>query len=93
MKTAPIIVLSSEERKTLTAWSRGRSAPARLVLRAKIVLAAADNKTNESIAAECHTSKPSVGRWRTGRNPATDPRIPTVKCGLSSTRGSMPASR
>ena len=64
MKTAPIIVLSSEERKTLTAWSRGRSAPARLVLRAKIVLAAADNKTNESIAAECHTSKPTVGRWR-----------------------------
>jgi len=32
------------------------------VLRAKIVLAAADDKTNESIAAECHTSKPTVGR-------------------------------
>jgi transposase len=64
MKTAPIIVLSNDERKTLTAWSRGRSTPARLVLRAKIILAAADDKTNESIAAECHTSKPTVGRWR-----------------------------
>ena len=64
MKTAPTIVLSNDERKTLTAWSRGRSTPARLVLRAKIVLAAADDKTNESIAAECHTSKPTVGRWR-----------------------------
>jgi len=64
MKTAPIIVLSNDERKTLTTWSRGRSTPARLVLRAKIVLAAAEGKTNETIAAELHTSKPTVGRWR-----------------------------
>jgi transposase len=64
MKTAPIIVLANDERRTLTTWSRGRSTPARLVLRAKIVLAAAEGKTNESIAAELHTSKPTVGRWR-----------------------------
>jgi transposase len=64
MKTAPTIVLSNDERKALTAWSRGRSTPARLVLRAKIVLAAAEGKTNETIAAECRTSKPTVGRWR-----------------------------
>jgi transposase len=64
VKTAPIIVLSDDERKTLTTWSRGRSTPARLVLRAKIVLAAAEGKTNETIAAELHTSKPTVGRWR-----------------------------
>lgn len=64
MKIATVIVLSNDERKTLTMWSRGRSTPARLVLRAKIVLAAADGKTNETIAAELHTSKPTVGRWR-----------------------------
>lgn len=64
MKTAPVIVLSDDERKTLATWSRGRSTPARLVLRAKIVLAAAEGKTNETIAAELHTSKPTVGRWR-----------------------------
>ena len=64
MKTAPNIVLSNAERKILTSWSRGRSTAARLVLRAKIVLAAADGKTNEIIAAELHTSKPTVGRWR-----------------------------
>ena len=64
MKTAPMIVLSNDERRTLTTWSRGRSTPARLVLRAKIVLAAAEGKTNETIAAELHTSKPTVGRWR-----------------------------
>jgi transposase len=64
MKTAPMIVLADDERRTLTRWSRGRSTPARLVLRAKIVLAAAEGKTNETIAAELHTSKPTVGRWR-----------------------------
>jgi transposase/DNA-binding CsgD family transcriptional regulator len=64
MKTAPTIVLSSAERKILTTWSRGRSTPARVVLRARIVLAAAEGKTNETIAAELHTSKPTVGRWR-----------------------------
>lgn len=64
MRTAPIIVLSDDERKMLAAWSRGRSTPARLVLRAKIVLAAAEGKTNEAIAAELRTSKPTVGRWR-----------------------------
>jgi transposase len=65
MKVAPTIVLSDEERKTLVTWSRGRSTPARLVLRAKIILAAAEGKMNETIAAELGTSKPTVGRWRT----------------------------
>ena len=65
MKIAPIITLSEEERKTLESWSRGRSTQARLVLRAKIVLAAASGKTNEVIAMELGTSKATVGRWRT----------------------------
>ena len=61
---APVITLSDEERKTLEAWSRGRSTQARRVSRAKVVLMAADGMTNESIAAELGTSKPTVGRWR-----------------------------
>src|SRR3974390_3276559 len=64
MKKAPGIVLSDSERKTLETWSRGRSTQARLVLRARIVLAAAEGKLNETIAAELETSKPTVGRWR-----------------------------
>jgi transposase/DNA-binding CsgD family transcriptional regulator len=64
MKSAPIIILSDSERKTLETWSRGRSTQARLVLRAKIVLMAAEGKTNETIAVELSTSKPTVGRWR-----------------------------
>jgi transposase len=64
MKIAPAIVLSADERSTLTKWSHGRSTPARVVLRAKIILAAAEGKMNETIAAEMGTSKPTVGRWR-----------------------------
>ena len=56
MKIAPAAVLSDEERRTLAKRSHGRSTPARLVLRAKIVLAAAEGKMNETIAAELGTS-------------------------------------
>lgn len=64
MKTAPVIILSEAERKTLETWSRGRRTQARRVLRARIVLLAAEGKTNEIIATELGTSKPTVGRWR-----------------------------
>ncbi|QVL31345.1 IS630 family transposase [Telmatocola sphagniphila] len=65
MKVALPILLSDEERQTLTSWSRGRSTPARLVLRAKIILAAAAGVRNKDIAQQCGTSKPTVARWRT----------------------------
>jgi transposase len=65
MKLAPVITLSDAERKALESWSRGRSTQARRVLRAKIVLMASEGKTNEAIAVELGTSKPTVGRWRT----------------------------
>jgi hypothetical protein len=41
MRVAKPVALTSEQRATLVKWSRGRSTPARLVQRAKIVLAAA----------------------------------------------------
>jgi hypothetical protein len=55
MRVAKTITISSDERKTLGKWARGRSTPARLILRAKIVLAAADGKLNQDIAAELGT--------------------------------------
>lgn len=64
MKTAPVITLSDKERQTLVAWSRGRRTPARLVLRAKIVLAAAEGTMNQDIAAQVGTSKKTVSLWR-----------------------------
>ena len=64
MRVAPQITLDDETRKILQRWSRGRSTPARLVLRAKIVLLAARGKQNNDIAVELGTERTIVGRWR-----------------------------
>lgn len=64
MRIAPAITLSEEDRKALKAWSRGRSTPARLVQRARIVLLAADGRENIDIAGEVGTDRQTVGRWR-----------------------------
>ncbi len=64
MRVAPQILLDDEEGKILQRWSRGRSTPARLVLRAKIVLHAAQGKQNKAIAVDLGTERTIVGRWR-----------------------------
>jgi len=64
MRIAPTIVLSDDDRSTLQRWSKGRSMPARLVIRARIILAAAEGKTNDVIAEEQSTDPGLVGRWR-----------------------------
>jgi len=64
MRVAPQITLDDKTRKILQRWSRGRSTPARLVLRAKIVLLAAQGKQNNDIAVELGTERTIVGRWR-----------------------------
>ncbi len=65
MRVAPAVSLSEEERSTLTRWSRGRRTQARLVVRAKIVLAAATGRENRDIAQELVVTRRTVGRWRT----------------------------
>jgi transposase len=64
VRIAPAITLSDDDRSTLQRWARGRSTPARLVLRAKIVLAAAEGKQNNDIADELDTDRLLVGKWR-----------------------------
>jgi transposase len=64
MRVAVPITLTDDETNTLTKWSRGRSTPARLVLRARIVLHAAEGMTNAAIAEELDTDRECVGRWR-----------------------------
>lgn len=65
MKTARMIELVGAERRQLDRWSRGRSTPARLVLRAKIVLLAAAGIMNKDIAEQLNTSRKTVSLWRT----------------------------
>src|SRR6516164_9568743 len=64
MRRACQIIVSDPDRTTLERWSRGRSTQARLVTRARIVLAAAQGKENKDIAAELGISRGAVARWR-----------------------------
>src|SRR5271169_1205522 len=64
VRMAPRITLDARQRETLTRWSRGRSTPARLVLRSKIVLLAADGKQSKEIAEKLKADRGLVGRWR-----------------------------
>ena len=64
MRVAPKVVLTNEQRRVLQRWARGRTAPARLVRRAKIVLLASEGKENREIAAELDIERTIVGRWR-----------------------------
>ena len=50
MRIAPQVVLTSEQRATLEAYARGRRTPARVVLRARIVLLTAEGKQDLKIA-------------------------------------------
>jgi transposase len=64
MRIAVAITLTDAERAMLTKAVRGRSTEARLVLRAKIVLAAAKGLENKVIAAELGCTPRTVGTWR-----------------------------
>ena len=58
------IELSSAERRELEAVARKYASPYRDVIRAKIVLYAADGLPNEVIAARLDTPRQIVSKWR-----------------------------
>ena len=64
MHLAPPILLSPEERLTLTEWARAKSLPLRLVQRARIITMAADGVTSQNIASQLAISRPTVQLWR-----------------------------
>jgi len=64
MRVAPSVDLSSEDRGALEQQARGRSLPARLVERSRIVLRAADGLQDREIAAELGITPEKVARWR-----------------------------
>jgi transposase len=64
MRVAPRVDLSSEDRAALEQQARGRSLPARLVERSRIVLRAADGLQDREIAAELGITPEKAARWR-----------------------------
>ena len=63
-RPADALVLRAEQRRELEAILRTRTAEQRVVLRARIVLAAARGKANQGIARELGISRPTVLHWR-----------------------------
>jgi transposase len=64
MRLAPTVTLTDDQRQELQRWARGRNVEHRLVIRAKIILLAADGKLNKDIGAELGLSAPTVQLWR-----------------------------
>ena len=56
--------MTEEQRKTLEAWVGAGTTPQRTVLRARICLLAAGGWSNNAIAKELRTSRPTVIQWR-----------------------------
>jgi transposase len=64
MRVARAISLNPDQRRILQQQARGRSLPARVVERARIVLRAADGLQDKDIAAELGIRPETVARWR-----------------------------
>jgi transposase len=59
------IVLTAEEHLQLTRWARSRRAAHGLGLRARIVLACRERRSNRDIADRLKVTTQTVGKWRT----------------------------
>ncbi len=60
----PELVLTTDERDKLTGWATRPKSTQRLALRARIVLACADDPSNKAVAARLGVCGATVGTWR-----------------------------
>jgi transposase len=58
------LVLTDEERETLTRWARRAKSSQRLAIRSRVVLECATGATNRQVALRLQVSRPTVGKWR-----------------------------
>lgn len=63
-KPADVLPMTAEQKGTLEAWIRARTTPQRIVLRSRICLLAGEGKSNNAIADQLGTSRPTVLLWR-----------------------------
>lgn len=58
------IELEHQEREVLEGWARRRKTAQALALRARIILLAAEKRSNSAVAEYLHTTRVTVGKWR-----------------------------
>lgn len=58
------LVLTDEERETLTRWARRPKSSQQLALRSRIVLCCGQGLSNAQVAQQLQVSMPTVGKWR-----------------------------
>ena len=58
------LVLSEDERRTLENWAKRRKTAQGLALRARIVLACAEGRSNTAVAGRLGVSRTTVKKWR-----------------------------
>jgi transposase len=63
-RVAPFVTLSPEDHSKLKRWVRAGSSAQALALRSRIVLAAAEGKSNQEVAATLSLPQVTVGKWR-----------------------------
>src|SRR5258708_14370991 len=59
-----VVTVSAAESEQLGSIARSRSLPHSLVRRARIVLMSAEGVSNQTIAARCGVSVPTISHWR-----------------------------
>ncbi len=64
VRTAPRVALNETERRILTGWANPSGSPDARTVRARIILAASERRSNREIAMALGLSPSTVGRWR-----------------------------
>jgi transposase len=59
-----VLTVSDDEREKLEQWARRPKSTQRLALRARIVLACAEGRSNTAVARQLRVTLPTVGKWR-----------------------------
>ena len=91
-KAADPIEVTWEQRRILEAWVRAQKTPQSIVQRARIVLMAASGISNNRIAKELSTSRPTVIEWRRRFQESGVDGLTHIRLGRGR-RASIPAER
>jgi transposase len=83
-KAAAPLHITGHQRRTLRRWIEAKTTPQYVVERARIVLLAADGRSNGSIAQELSVSRPTVLLWSNrfateGPDALTDLKLPSAR--------------